>query len=224
MITDGNFKYKAENIHYSPVDLLVIGATGSGKSSTINILTGRSDAIVGDTADPQTITISNYNIGDQFRIWDTPGLGDSTINDNKYLNDIRQKIYEKCTIGSSKRPIYLIDVILLVINGSSRDFESTYKVLSIIDQSVSSERILIGINFADLEMSGLHWDSNDNSPDPKLQDFIYSKEESTRQRIHDNCGLFIKNIITYSALYKYNITALECKIINMLPNNPREIK
>ena len=60
------------------INLMLVGASGSGKSSTINALFDMSVAKVGVGADPETKEITKFDFGN-FTIWDTPGLGDSVI-------------------------------------------------------------------------------------------------------------------------------------------------
>lgn len=56
------------------INLMVTGATGVGKSSTINALFGEEVAKVGTSVNPETMGIDKYKL-DNLVIWDTPGLG-----------------------------------------------------------------------------------------------------------------------------------------------------
>ena len=53
------------------VNLLLVGATGSGKSSTINAMFNMQVAKVGVGVDPETACIEKYELGG-LTIWDTP--------------------------------------------------------------------------------------------------------------------------------------------------------
>ena len=55
---------------------MVTGATGAGKSSTLNSFFDKVVAKVGEGVDPETMELSAYSLTDQMRFWDTPGLGD----------------------------------------------------------------------------------------------------------------------------------------------------
>ena len=55
------------------VNLLITGATGCGKSSTINALFETEVAKVGCGANPETMEIEKYNLKNLI-LWDSPGL------------------------------------------------------------------------------------------------------------------------------------------------------
>ena len=61
---------------------MLVGSTGSGKSSTINALFNMDIAKVGVGVDPETTDIAKFEL-DNLIIWDTPGLGDGIDSDKK---------------------------------------------------------------------------------------------------------------------------------------------
>ena len=63
-------------IGFRPLDVMVTGATGAGKSSTLNSFFDKTVAKVGDGVDPETMELDSYSLTEKMRFWDTPGLGD----------------------------------------------------------------------------------------------------------------------------------------------------
>jgi predicted GTPase len=56
------------------VNILITGATGCGKSSTINALFNSEKAKVGQGVDPETMDIAKYEL-ENIVLFDSPGLG-----------------------------------------------------------------------------------------------------------------------------------------------------
>ena len=80
-------------IGFHPLDVMVTGATGAGKSSTLNSFFDKVVAKVGEGVDPETMELSAYSLTDQMRFWDTPGLGDGIQRDvahAKKITDLNQ--------------------------------------------------------------------------------------------------------------------------------------
>lgn len=179
------------------VNILLVGATGSGKSSTINALLGDNVAKVGDSPDPETMTITRYEYGNRV-LWDTPGLGDGIL-DASHSQQIIEKLLELDQNG-----YYLIDQVITVIDGSTRDLGTVYKLLETIiipNLGKNTNRLLVAINQADRAMKGRHWNDTKNKPEDALLQFLERKVESVRNRIKSSTGVDVK-VIYYSSKSK----------------------
>ena len=201
------------NLKKQKINLMITGATGVGKSSTINALfntekakvgvgTGKSSTInalfntekakVGVGTDPETMEITRYEL-DNLVLWDSPSLGDGKEADDRHAKNIKNKLYEKDENGN-----LLIDLVLVILDGSTRDLGTSYELINqvIIPHLGENKegRILIAINQADAAMKGRYWDSANNKPEPPLQKFLDEKAESVKRRIKEATGLEVSPI------------------------------
>ena len=205
------------------LNILITGATGCGKSSTINAMFGEEVAKVGVGVDPETMDIKKYPLGNMI-LWDSPGLGDGKEADNRHAKNIIRKLAEKDENGNA-----LIDLVLVILDASSKDLGTSYELInSVIIPNFPKERILVAINQADMAMKGKHWDENENKPDEKLETFLNEKAESIRKRIFISTGVDVETIY-YSAGYTdedtqmppYNLAKLFSYILRMTPTEKR---
>lgn len=186
-------KLKSEKVH-----VLITGATGCGKSSTINALFDKDIAKVGQTSNPETMDIARYDLGNVV-LFDSPGLGDGYEADLRHSKNIINKLLEKDQDGN-----LLIDLVLVILDGSSRDLGTSYELINkviIPNLGDDKSRLLIAINQADMAMKGRYWDYNKNEPEAKLIEFLDEKAESTKKRIKEATGVTV-NPMYYSAGYK----------------------
>ena len=243
---------KLRKFNNSQTNIMLVGATGCGKSSTINALFGIGQegiaednenaeendeenarnryvevAKVGSKADPETKDIEKYTIGNLI-LWDTPGLGDGTSIDEHYKEIIQELLDEEDEDGNA-----LIDLVLLVLDGSTKDLGTSYKVLNeVIIPKLGDEtdRILVVLNQADIAMkTGRHWDYEKNEPDETLIQYLNEKVDSIKARIKEDSGIDIEPIY-YCAGYKeesgdvvypYNLSKLLLYILNSVPSHKR---
>jgi len=161
-------KYRTYDIERSlaylevrPLDVMVTGVTGAGKSTTLNAIFQKYVAKVGEGVDPETMELQSYRLNDYFRIWDTPGLGDNIQQDKIHQRKI-ESLLKKEYLHKERRYGF-IDLVMVIINGSSRDLGTTFHLLNdVIVPNISSHRILVVINKADFAMKGHHWNQDGN--------------------------------------------------------------
>ena len=217
-----NFLYLREQ----KVNILITGATGSGKSSTINALFNTEMAKVGVGVDPETTEIEKYEL-DNLVLWDSPGLGDGKEADERNRRNIIQKLRETDENGD-----LLIDLVLVVLDAGSKDLGTSYELINkVIIPNLGEEakdRILVGINQADMAMKGRYWNNEENCPEPRLLEFLKEKVESVRARIKEATGIDIEPIF-YCAGYTdgeesrnpYNLAKLLYYIVKYTPEEKR---
>ena len=210
------------------LNIMITGATGSGKSSTINAMFRREVAKVGVGVDPETMDITKYTINNMI-LWDSPGLGDGKEADTRHAKNIISKLNERDSDGNA-----LIDLVLVILDGGSRDLGTSYELInSVIIPNLGDnkeQRILVAINQCDMAMKGKHWDSVNNRPDAVLTQFLDEKAESVRRRIREGTGVDVEPVY-YSAGYKdgteqqapYNLSKLLYLIIQHTPKKKRLI-
>lgn len=214
-------------IRNKKVNIMLVGSTGSGKSSTINAMFNMDIAKVGVGVEPETSNISRFEL-DNLTIWDTPGLGDGIESDKKITKEIIAKLSEV-----DKEDTSLIDMVLVIMDASSKDLGTSYELINNVlipcFGKEAEKRILIGLNQSDIAMKGTHWIAEKNEPDDILKDFLKKKADSVRKRIKDATGLEITPIC-YCAGYKedggeqrkpYNLTKLLYHIVKMIPKDKR---
>jgi predicted GTPase len=203
-----------------PIDILLVGGTGTGKSSTINALFNKKVVTVGDGVDPETKVISSHSLSDYVRFHDSAGLGDGKTADIDHSMNITECLLRKCTVKGNEYGF--IDLVLVILDGGSRDMGTTYKLLeTTILQAISPHRIIVAINQADMAMKGREWDYDRSIPSTRLMDFLNEKSVSVTSRIKEATGLIVHNPIYYSAKYLYNVNGLIDAIIDKLPKEKR---
>lgn len=211
------------------VNIMITGATGCGKSSTINALFDMEVAKVGVGVDPETMDIEKYELNN-LTLWDTPGLGDGKKADNRHAKNIIKKLAEVDENGDA-----LIDLVLVILDGGTRDLGTSYELINnVIIPNLGEDkknRILVAINQADVAMKGRYWDYEKNEPMDKLKEFLEDKVVSVKNRIREATGVDIEPIY-YSAGFKeegekqsrpYNLSKLLYYIVKATPSEKRAV-
>ncbi|WP_022762220.1 GTPase family protein [Butyrivibrio sp. AD3002] len=217
---------KLAKLKNQQLNVMLVGATGSGKSSTVNALFDMSVAKVGEGVDPETRKVTEFQL-DNLTVWDTPGLGDGVDKDQEIADEILLKLQEKDSEGEQ-----LIDLVIMVVDASSKDLGNYYTIINdiLIPEfgDLASKKIVIALNQSDIAMKGTHWDSENNKPDDVLETFLKKKAASVRARIKENTGLDLKPVC-YCAGYSengvqrkpYNLTKLLYHIVKAAPKAKR---
>ena len=212
----------------SKVNILITGATGCGKSSTINALFGKKDlAKVGQGVDPETMDIRKFELSN-IVLYDSPGLGDGKEADLKHAKNITDKLYEKDNQNN-----LLIDLVLVILEGGSRDLGTSFQLINEIiipNLGEDKKRLLVVINQADQAMKGRNWNHVKNYPESELVKFLEDKVKSTRNRIKEDTNVDVEPIY-YSAGYKdgdqaqnpYNLSKLMLLILQHTKQEKRAV-
>lgn len=217
-----DLREKMNRMEIRPLDVMVTGVTGAGKSTTLNGLFEKCVAKVGNGVDPETMDLTAYELNNVARFWDTPGLGDGVNRDKVHSKKIVDLLYKTYKVDNK---VYgWIDMVLIIIEGINRDMGSTYKLLNeIIVPNFQRDRILVAINQSDVAMKGRHWDSNHNRPDDTLENFLREQAESIKRRVREATGVEIITPIYYSGEYGYNVNKLLDLIIDNIPTERRDL-
>lgn len=207
---------------FRPLDIMVTGVTGAGKSTTLNSFFKKEVAKVGTGVDPETMELDSYTLNDLVRFWDTPGLGDGVEIDRIHSKKIVDLLYKTYILDDTTYG--WIDLVLVIIEGANRDMGTTYNLLNnVIVPNFQRDRILVVINQADVAMKGRHWDNKRNKPDSVLEKFLDDQAESIQRRVKEATNVDIIKPIYYSAENNYNVTKLFDMIIENMPKTRRNL-
>lgn len=204
-----------------PLDVMLIGGTGTGKSTTLNAIFQKETAKVGHSFAPETMNVSAHLLNDSFRLWDTPGLGDGFESDRSHVRKITELLHKPY---GDHNEFGIIDLALIVVDASTRDLGTVYSlIIDVLLPNIQADRILTVINQCDMAMSGRHWDYSRNVPDSTLLDFLNDQVRTITRRISETTGKNIIPPVYYSAEYGYNIERVLDLIIDHIPLERRKI-
>jgi len=204
------------------VNIMIIGGTGVGKSSTINALFGEKIAKVGDNPAPETMEITQFNLDSNITLWDSPGLGDG-VKDNEHKEKIISLLKKKDNESNM-----LIDCVLVILSANNKDLGTEYELINNIlipNIEEPEKRVIIAINKADEALSSIYWNRQENKPSLEQKKFLEDKLQDIKSRIYESTNIDIKNPLYYSAGYSdenfseppYNIDNLMIYILESVP-------
>jgi predicted GTPase len=90
-----NIKEEAQGSGEKALNVLLIGVSGSGKSSLINYLAGKTLALVGDSGNSCTMDNMFYEVtllNKKLRIFDTQGFNDTATSFTDSNGDVASRI------------------------------------------------------------------------------------------------------------------------------------
>lgn len=220
-----------DRLRKTKINVLLVGGTGVGKSSTIHSLFQthgqESKATIGQSTKPETMDVSDHELGNLI-IWDTPGLGDSPEKDEEHQKKIIDLLNSKDDNGQP-----LIDLVFLALDAGSRDFSSAFTLIKdVILPNLhhdDRDRILVGLNQADQAMKGHYWNKAENKPETKLTERLDELVQTVKDRIKADTDLDVEPIY-YSAgclidgqvlSRPYNLQKLLSFIMDKLPKKKR---
>ena len=221
--------YKSK-IPCPPLDIMLVGATTVGKSSTINAWAGYEVMKVGSGIDPETqgIWYTPPLFNGCFRFWDSQGLGDADAADDTTKTNILNYLTQTKDINGKIYKPY-VDVVLVLLDGKDecRDLGENIQLLDLIFSCVDSRRVFFGINKADMVMKGKngHWNDVTNLPDETLFKKLQETANIVYQRICErpavkNGCLPINKTWFYSAKKGYDVMSLLGYILQEMPQQP----
>jgi len=221
-------KDKAKNTN---LNILIVGASGVGKSSTINALFDDEQINkidlpdIGISVEPTTQKITSYKINEMV-LWDTPGLGDTKEQDIEYKRMLTEILQQ------TKNNVAIIDFVIVILDGNTKDIGTSIDLInSVIIPNLGNEaekRILVAINKIDTIKNSRYWDRKLNKPEEHLESYLKTLVENISLRIHESTKLNINPII-YSVgnsdinQKPYNLLQIINSILMNLPNKKRAI-
>lgn len=215
-----------------PLNILIVGGTGVGKSSTINSIYGENKVKIGTGAAPQTQEIEECKISKNITLYDSPGLGEGSEKDKQHMEKIHELLTSKDENGNAK-----IDLALVIIDASVKGLGQEYETIKYLLKTLGdSKRILIGLNKCDKAISERLFNIENNSLHERQRKFLQEKVSDLIKRIKDDTGLSFteKDIVYYSAGFydeeeekqnkPFNILKLEEMILEKIPKQKRVVQ
>ncbi len=175
-------------------NILIIGATGVGKSTLLNKLKNKDVANVGYGVKPETQTLDKYNLTSSITLWDSPGLGEAIDKDKSYKKRLKKILEDE----------NFIDLILIIIDIRDKGITTVSKLIKNINKEFSDKFVFI-LNKVDVAKSERYWDSQNNCPSKIQLNEIQGKIKDYTKRIEEETNIQINHFLNCSAESGYNL-------------------
>ncbi len=192
-------------------NILIIGATGVGKSTLLNKIANQNIANIGFGATPETKELDKYILNSSITIWDSPGLGEALKKDKGYKKNLKQFI----------RQDSMIDYILIVLDIKNKSIQTTtslIKTILKIDNKLSDKFIFI-LNKVDEAKNYRYWNHKENIPSQIQIEEIKAKIYDYKKRIEEKTNININLFLNCSSETGYNVTTITDTLYTFMLQN-----
>lgn len=192
----------------NPPQIVLIGKTGVGKSSTINKLFDPKPNLPIDHVEPATVSIEvlTLSLGDRgdLIIVDCPGLGDSSQADKRNMFAFKELLAQS-------------DVAVWILKADDKTLGIDISFVKKILPKSLKDRLVVGINQIDNMQPG-EWNTDFNVPSQTQDESIKRKEDYVRSRFAE-IGIEPFAIVSYSAKRDYHLIKLFRALVDACPQD-----
>ena len=190
----------------TPPQIVLIGKTGVGKSSTINKLFDPKPNLPIDHVEPATVSIEvlTLSLGERgdLIIVDCPGLGDSSQADKRNMLAFKELLAQS-------------DVAVWILKADDKTLGIDISFVKKILPKNIKDRLVVGINQIDNMQPG-EWNIEFNVPSQEQEESIKRKEEVVRTKFNE-IGIEPFSIVSYSARKDYHLIKLFRALVDACP-------
>jgi uncharacterized protein len=184
--------------------IVLIGKTGVGKSSTLNKLFNPQPNLLVDHVEPATLEILKLSLGarGELIVVDSPGLGVSEAADRRNMAAYRGILAES-------------DVAVWIIKADDRALGIDSSFITQVLPEKLHNRLVVGINQID-KIEPAKWSEEFNLPSKEQEISIKRKEEYVLKAFKGE-GIEPLSLVSYSAFRNYRLTKLFRAMVDACP-------